>query len=464
MLKLNHFAIILLFIFGIFFSCSSLKKSKPAVLSKEAVIEVDSKAPLGYKPVYVSNVELFRIDTAINFQTRVLYKEVKNGKVRIYFNITDDKGKVYVHANHEKWDKVWCQVQEKSGAEILQIKKYQINHTTERDSVSNAFAFVLDHSGSMGDLRVLTIQNALSNLLTSSVKPEDAFSVIKYDNHITLEFPPTRDERVLMSKLNVNGIAEYGGGTAINDALGKAIDVLDSCIISNNKVAIIFTDGNDNSSKISKEEVILKAKLKGIIVFAIDFGRNADAEYMRELASQTGGCYYHIYSTNEFNMIFTDIYKRMKNAYILEYATTFFGLSQINLLFCNKSKKFEMHDFINNPLSKGNFINVNIKFDNNKSNISKIYSSEIDKLARIIKEDPNLKFQIHVHTDDVGDAKSNLSLSQKRADAIKNELIKKGADKLRITAKGFGESSPIADNKTKEGKALNRRIEFMVLD
>ena len=123
-----------------------------------------------------------------------------------------------------------------------------------------------------------------------------------------------------------------------------------------------------------------------------------------------------------------------------------------------------MVDSIDNQAAKGNFILVNIKFDANKSNIKKAYNPEIEKLVNIMKKEPTLKFQIQVHTDDFGDAKINLNLSQKRADAIKNELIKKGIDKTKITAKGFGESAPIADNKTKEGKSQNRRIEFVVVE
>ena len=308
------------------------------------------------------------------------------------------------------------------------------------------------------------MKNAISNLLTTDRKIEDAAAVIKYDQKVVLEVPLTKDDNVLMSQLKVNGIVDFGGMSAINDALNKAIDVLDAANSYTNKSVVIFTDGIDNASKISQSEVILKAKSKGIKIFAIDFGNNTDPKYMYDIAEQTGGCYYHIYATSEFNSVFVDIYKRMKNAYIFEYSPTLFGRSEFKLVLCNKTKKIEMLDSINNPTVSGNYILVNIKFDTNKSNIKKTDNPEIEKLARIIKAESALKFQIQVHTDDIGDAKANLSLSQKRADAIKNELVKKGIDKTRIIAKGFGESMPIADNKTKEGKSINRRVEFLVVE
>jgi uncharacterized protein YegL len=464
MIKLEQKTFILIMICCIISSCSFFKKGKPILQKHEAVIENDAQAPAGYKPNFITNVDLFRIDTSINYSTKVINTEIKNGKVRIYFNITDDKGKVYVHANLDKWEKVWCLAQEKSDAEILPIKNYQIFHTTENDTVPIAFAFILDHSGSMGDERVLTVQNAMSNLLTSGIKPEDAIAVIKYDNNIVLEVPLTKDQNLLMTQFKVNGIVEYGGMTAINDGLSKAIDVLDENKTCSNKAAIIFTDGMENSSTMTQSEVISKAKSKGIKIFAIDFGANTDGKYMSDIADQTGGCYYHIYGTNEFNQVFTDIYKRMKNVYIFEYTPSFFGHTQFKLVLCNNSKKIELNDSINYEPVKGNYILVNINFDSGKSNVKSTYNSEIDRLANIMKKEPKLNFEIRGHTDDVGDEKSNQSLSQKRAEAVKNELIKKGIDKSRLTAKGFGESVPIADNKTKEGKFRNRRTEFVIVE
>jgi Mg-chelatase subunit ChlD len=464
MIKLGQKTIIITIICGIISSCSTAKKITPVVQAKETAVENDAPAPVGYKPDFITNVDLFRVDTSINYRTKVINTEVKNGKVRIYFNITDDHGKAYVRANQDKWDKVWCLAQEKSGEQILTVKNYQLFGSNERDTVANAFAFVLDHSGSMGDLRVLTVQNAISNLLTNGVKAEDAFAAIKYDNRVVLEVPLTKDPDVLMAQFKVNGIAEYGGMTAINDGLDKAIDVLDGGGNYTNKAAVIFTDGIDNSSKMSQSDVISKAKLKGIKIFAIDFGANIGGKNMKEIADQTGGCYYHIYKTNEFNSVFTDIYKRMKNVYVFEYMPSFFGQIQFKINLCNNNKKIELIDSINYEAKKGNYILGNINFDSNKSNVKNSSSQEIERIAGIMKKETKLKFQIQCHTDDVGDAKINQILSQKRAEAVKNELVKKGIDKSRLIAKGFGESVPIADNKTKEGKSMNRRTEFLIME
>jgi OOP family OmpA-OmpF porin len=103
-------------------------------------------------------------------------------------------------------------------------------------------------------------------------------------------------------------------------------------------------------------------------------------------------------------------------------------------------------------------------FDFDKSVIKKKYYSKLDEIAVMIKKDPKLKVEVQGHTDSVGSDKYNMGLSMRRANAVRDYLIKKGgiaAD--RLTAVGFGESKPIAPNTTKEGRAKNRRVELQPL-
>ena len=85
----------------------------------------------------------------------------------------------------------------------------------------------------------------------------------------------------------------------------------------------------------------------------------------------------------------------------------------------------------------------------------------INEIFQFLKDDPSLKFEIDGHTDNTGETQHNLQLSQQRADAVKVQLISMGIDPLRLTSKGFGDSKPIADNSSPEGKANNRRVEFV---
>lgn len=106
---------------------------------------------------------------------------------------------------------------------------------------------------------------------------------------------------------------------------------------------------------------------------------------------------------------------------------------------------------------------LDVEFDTNKSIIKKGYYKDIDDLAGVMKQYPNLNVVIEGHTDDVGKAAYNTKLSQKRAEAVKKYMVEKGGiDANRIKAQGFGEDKPIASNKTEEGRQKNRRVEAAV--
>ncbi|HIJ95612.1 MAG TPA: outer membrane beta-barrel domain-containing protein [Desulfuromonadales bacterium] len=103
---------------------------------------------------------------------------------------------------------------------------------------------------------------------------------------------------------------------------------------------------------------------------------------------------------------------------------------------------------------------VDIEFDTNKTEIKPAFHNELKKLGDFLKEFPTTKGTIEGHTDNVGNKSANVKLSQRRAESVRNYIVKTfGIDQTRIAAKGYGPSKPIADNKTKEGKAKNRRVE-----
>ncbi len=105
---------------------------------------------------------------------------------------------------------------------------------------------------------------------------------------------------------------------------------------------------------------------------------------------------------------------------------------------------------------------LRINFDFNKWKVKKIYYPQIKKVAEILKANPKLKIEIDGYTDNTGSATYNLKLSYKRADAIKNILVKVyHINPKRIVVKGFGEKYPLVPNTTSTNRALNRRAEII---
>ena len=106
----------------------------------------------------------------------------------------------------------------------------------------------------------------------------------------------------------------------------------------------------------------------------------------------------------------------------------------------------------------------NAYFNENKTNIDPVAAKALDQDAMILKDNPNIKVEIGGHTDAVGSDVARQKISEKRAESAKKYIMDKfNIPGDRMTTKGYGSQKPIADNKTKEGRAKNRRVEFRVI-
>ena len=118
-------------------------------------------------------------------------------------------------------------------------------------------------------------------------------------------------------------------------------------------------------------------------------------------------------------------------------------------------------NMIGKKFTEGKIVTHGINFDIDKATIKPESMGTLNMIVQVLKDNPDLKFEIDGHTDNSGTAQHNLTLSQQRADAVKTQLITMGVDASRLTTKGFGDTKPISDNNTLEGKANNRRVEFV---
>ncbi|MHC1777905.1 MAG: OmpA family protein [Lentimicrobium sp.] len=112
-------------------------------------------------------------------------------------------------------------------------------------------------------------------------------------------------------------------------------------------------------------------------------------------------------------------------------------------------------------LTDGKFVTTGIKFDVNKAGIKPESMGTINYVVKMMQDHPELKFSVEGHTDSDGDDASNLKLSEARAKAVADAMLKLGISADRLTSKGLGESKPMAGNDSPEGKAQNRRVEFV---
>ena len=112
-------------------------------------------------------------------------------------------------------------------------------------------------------------------------------------------------------------------------------------------------------------------------------------------------------------------------------------------------------------LDKQGFVALYINFDTNKATIKPESKPIVDQIVVLLKDNPSLNVSVEGHTDSTGTPAKNKTLSQERAQSVINALVTTGIDKKRLSAVGWGQEKPVADNRTEEGKAKNRRVEIV---
>jgi OmpA-OmpF porin, OOP family len=145
-------------------------------------------------------------------------------------------------------------------------------------------------------------------------------------------------------------------------------------------------------------------------------------------------------------------------------AKGFVGVNEnLNLTEVKEYKEIK-RDLYLVPIEVGQIVRLNnIFFDFGKSTLKAESFNELNRVAKMMTENPSMKLEIAGHTDNVGADEANQSLSQNRAASVVTYLNSKGISSDRLVAMGYGETSPVATNDTEEGRELNRRVEFKIL-
>lgn len=106
----------------------------------------------------------------------------------------------------------------------------------------------------------------------------------------------------------------------------------------------------------------------------------------------------------------------------------------------------------------------NVLFKTDSATLVPGATGNLDRLADVLKQHPDLSVEIDGYTDSTGNPDYNMDLSQRRADAVRSALVSRGIDPSRILARGYGENAPVATNDTPQGRQLNRRVEVVLTE
>lgn len=418
---------------------------------------MDRQPPADHNPVFVLGKQ--DINDPKNDPRLVISNvDSEDDKLKIYVHFIDSNNVITGAAGMKE---IWCEVIDTINGKPKAINNIKVKEVTKENSDPLALSVVMDHSGSMGSARATVVQKAVKDLINMK-RPDDKISLIRYDAKVKIEVGLTEDSNYLLGRHLINGLEGYGGMTATTDAIIGAISDLEFAGSEYRKVVLVFADGQDNSSQLGEDEIFEAAGKQNVKVSTIDYGYNVTKGYLERIANRTGGIYHHIYLTDEFNYVFEDLYNRLNNYYVIEMDEPDFGAHNIYMKLCVDGQEYTTNYTFNNVPLPGEITILNVYFDTAKSSIKKSSMGSVTRLLNLMKSDPNMKIEIHGHTDNVGKPESNQKLSEERAASVKKELVSNGISTDRIETFGWGDTKPVASNETVAGKAKNRRTEFVI--
>ena len=347
------------------------------------------------------------------------------------------------------------------------------------------FVVILDKSGSMGESykgqkkldyakdMVSRMNSTIPDLmLTGSLRIFGRIAVFS-KNFTELMWGPAA-----YSKPGLNGgLSKVGfsvGDSPLNLALDAAAQDLKSA--KGNIAVIIFTDANQevmNYDAVRKAATSLKGQYGNrLCIYTVQIGKDPEAKKLLEQVAQEGQCGLY---TNADQIASSAGMAGFVQKVFLQKVEKVVVVEEVVVVkpapcpdgdgdgICDKDDQCP-----NTPRGakvdyRGCWILADVFFDFDKYNIKPRFYTELDAVVKVLKMNPSLKIRIEGNTDNVGTAKYNMGLSNRRANSVKAYLVKAGIDKNRLSTIGYGFSRPIATNSTDEGRALNRRVELTPL-
>lgn len=300
----------------------------------------------------------------------------------------------------------------------------------------DGFDILVDLSGSMGQMQaekefLLRLNQTIPELgYSGAVRLFGFSSLAGPDQYSKLVWGPAAYSRDEMGKVLDTVSREYGF-TPLGHAMNASEEEFGK--MGARKALIIASDFEksvDFGDPLAAAQA-LKTKYGSICIYPVYFGTSQESKDLAMALAQATGCG----KVYDGNLLASDV-----GALKSMVAEVFFGIKAA-------------------PMT----VSLNIEFDTAKSDIKPMYHEDIARAAQALISTPTATAVIEGHTDSDGSDSYNLKLSQSRADAVMNYMIEKfGIDASRLRAVGYGESRPIADNSTAEGKARNRRVDVVI--
>lgn len=400
---------------------------------------------------YPDTVRLFArvFDSTGNFITNMANPYKRNANHDYFKSLKEFLGKVY-------------------NVKEVDVKKFWIREFGANDSIPYNIVLTIDYSGSMRG--VLDAIYTGTEIFVDLKFPYDKIAISTFNRNFDLKVPFSENKQTIINLYKLKKEEGIGLFSAVFDATMNSLKLFDNTSNDVPRVLVIFSDGDDNYSKREISDIIQVAKEKNVHIFSVAFGYSKD-EQLRYLAKYTGGRFYKAYSKEELISVFRDIYMSLRFYYLITYnPPKFWGYHKVRSYLDIPGRIDSLYAEIDYNTSDlmpwdkiGTAFTRPINFDFNKSDIKPESIPIIEEIVDVMLSNPKLKLEVQGHTDNIGGIEFNLKLSEARALAVFHAIVQRGVDSSRLRYRGFGFSRPVANNDTDEGRAKNRRTEFVVL-
>lgn len=346
------------------------------------------------------------------------------------------------------------------------IDNFRVREYGANDSIPYNIVLSVDYSGSMS-----AVMNAIfegTEIFVSLKQTYDKIALTSFNKTLDVKVPMSSDSGMILNLYRTNKKKNFGYFSAVNDAVRDCIEMFNGTEKDVPRVLVIFSDGDDNYSKAKLGALVDSAKKKKVHIFTVAFGYSKDKN-LKFLSNYTGGKFYKARSKEELIAIFRDIYMSLRYYYLITYhPPKYWGYHKVLAsVFVPGMKDTLLADgfYDTSDMWKdlGDSFTRPILFDFDSAVVKPKSYPIIDEIVDQMMSLPRLKLEIQGHTDNVGTEEYNQALSEARAKAVYDELIKRGVKPNRLRWRGFGMSMPIAPNDTEEGRAKNRRTQFVII-
>jgi len=429
--------------------------------------------------------------TSLRYSYEIFGSDVSGypNEIKLYVTVQDENGNLITnlappYASELIAKDYFRSINEEINGKIFQVEKFKVEEIHDQKREPYSFALVLDHSGSM-EKEIRFLENGVREFVKRK-NPNDEIAALKFDQFYQVEVPLTQSKDEFLQQYKFAGLSGYGGNTGLYAAAGDAVDNIAKYGKYKHKALILFTDGWDNASPMSvlyfgkgspdAAELIEKARKLDVSIFVVTMGerQKVDEPTLQTVAAYTGGNYQNIQRGSEIQDLFDGLPRKFSNYYVLTFTphkadgerTTNITVknegnqttSASRRLATGKVDVSQLANFFKKPVTLG-------RFTEGKAEESGLNKEVITIFANYVKSHPDKIVEIYGHASLKGSSTTNQVISLKRAQLLKQQLVKAGVKEKSIKAYGLGSTKPLHKPEIFDWmSAENRRVEVVLVD